>query len=74
MADNVMINKGALQQQGFREEDYQEEILRLRGQLVASQQAERLAMKQLAVQRPSVIPMVEQLSATSIPPTGQGAQ
>ena len=74
MADNVMMNEGALQQQGFREEDYQEEILRLRGQLVASQQAERLAMEQLAVQRPSVTPMVEQLSATSIPPTGQGAQ
>ena len=73
MADNVM-NKGALQQQGFREEDYQEEILRLRGQLVASQQAERLAMEQLAVQQSSVTPMVEQLSATSIPPTGQGAQ
>ena len=31
-------------------------------------------MEQLAVQRPSVTPMVEQLSATSIPPTGQGAQ
>ena len=74
MADNVMMNEGALQQQGFCEEDYQEEILRLRGQLVASQQAERLAMEQLAVQRPSVTPMVEQLSATSIPPTGQGAQ
>ena len=74
MADNVMMNEGALQQQGFREEDYQEEILRLRGQLVASQQAERLAMEQLAVQQSSVTPMVEQLSATSIPPTGQGAQ
>ena len=35
MADNVMMNEGALQQ-GFREEDYQEEILRLRGELVAS--------------------------------------
>ena len=46
----------------------------MRGPLVASQQAERLAMEQLAVQRPSVTPMVEQLSATSIPPTGQGAQ
>ena len=66
MADNVMMNVGALQQQGFREEDYQEKILRLHGQLVASQQAERLAMEQLAVQRPSVILMVEQLSATSI--------
>ena len=74
MADNVMMNEGALQQQGFREEDYQEEILRLRGQLVASQQADRLAMEQLAVQQPSVTPMVEQLSATSISPTGQGAQ
>ena len=74
MVDNVMMNEGALQQHGFREEDYQEEILRLRGQLVASQQAERLAIEQLAVQRPSVTPMVEQLSATSIPPTGQGAQ
>ena len=31
-------------------------------------------MEQLVVQRPSVTPMVEQLSATSIPPTGQGAQ
>ena len=31
-------------------------------------------MEQLAVQRPSVTLMVEQLSATSIPPTGQGAQ
>ena len=51
MADNVMMNEGALQQQGFREKDYQEEILRLRGQLVASQQAERLAMEQLAVQQ-----------------------
>ena len=74
MADNMMMNEGALQQQGFRKEDYQEEILRLRGHLVASQQAERLAMEQLAVQRPSVTPMVEQLSATSIPPTGQGVQ
>ena len=74
MADNVMMNEGALQQQGFRKEDYQEEILRLRGQLVASQQAKRLAMEQLTVQRPSVTPMVEQLSATSIPPTRQGAQ
>ena len=74
MADNVMMNEGALQQQGFREEDYQEEILRLRSQLVASQQAERLAMEQLAVQQSSVTLMVEQLSATSIPPTGQGAQ
>ena len=74
MADNVMMNEGALQQQGFRKEDYQEEIMRLRGQLVASQQAERLAMEQLAVQRPSVTPMVEQLSATSIPPTGQAQQ
>ena len=46
----------------------------MRGQLVASQQAERLAMEQLAVQRPSVTPMVEQVSATSIPPIGQGAQ
>ena len=46
----------------------------MRGQLVASQQAERLAMEQLAVQQSSVILMVEQLSATSIPPTGQGAQ
>ena len=46
----------------------------MRGQLVASQQAERLAMEQLAVQRPSVTPMVEQLSAMSIPPTEQGAQ
>ena len=69
-----MMNEGTLQQQGFREEDYQEEILRLRGQLVASQQAERLLMEQLAVQQSSVTPMVEQLSATSIPPTGQGAQ
>ena len=74
MADNVMMNEGALQQQGFREEDYQEKILRWRGQLVASQQAERLVMEQLAVQQPSVTPMVEQLSATSIPPTRQGAQ
>ena len=74
MADNVMMNEGALQQQGFHEEDYQEEILRLRGQLVASQQAERLAMEQLAVQQSLVTPMVEQLSVTSIPPTGQGAQ
>ena len=74
MADNVMMNEGALQQQEFREEDYQEKILRLRGQLVASQQAERLAMEQLAMQRSSVTPMVEQLSTTSIPPTGQGAQ
>ena len=31
-------------------------------------------MEQLAVQRPSVTPIVEQLSATSIPPTGQGTQ
>ena len=31
-------------------------------------------MEQLVVQRPSVTPMVEQLSATSILPTGQGAQ
>ena len=46
----------------------------MRGQLVASQQAERLAMEQLAVQRPSVTLMVEQPSATSIPPTGQGVQ
>ena len=69
MADNVMMNKGALQQQRFHEEDYQEKILRLRGQ-----QAERLAMEQLAMQRPLVTPMVEQLSATSIPPKGQGAQ
>ena len=46
----------------------------MRDQLVASQQAERLAMEQLAVQRPSVTPMVEQLSATGIPPTGQRAQ
>ena len=46
----------------------------MRGQLVASQQVERLAMEQLAVQRSSVTPMVEQLSATSILPTGQGAQ
>ena len=74
MADNVMMNEGVLQQQGFREKDYQKEILRLRGQLVASQQADRLAMEQLAVQRPSVTPMVEQLSVTSIPPTGQGVQ
>ena len=74
MVDNVMMNEGALQQQGFRKEDYQEEILRLRGQLVASQQAERLAMEQLAMQQSSVTPMVEQLSATSIPPTGQEAQ
>ena len=49
MADNVMMNERTLQQQGFHEEDYQEEILRLRGQFVASQQAERLAMEQLAV-------------------------
>ena len=74
MADNMMINEGALQQQGFREEDYQEEILRLRGQLVVSQQAERLAIEQLAVQRPSVTPMVEQLSATNILPMGQRVQ
>ena len=74
MADNVKMNEEALQQQGFREKDYQEKILRLRGQLVAFQQAERLATEQLAVQRPSVTPMVEQLSATSILPTGQGAQ
>ena len=74
MVGNVMMNEEALQQQGFREEDYQEEILRLRGQLVASQQAERLAMEQLAVQQSSITPMVEQLSATSIPPMGQGAQ
>ena len=31
-------------------------------------------MEQLAVQRPSVTPMVEQLSATRILPTGQGVQ
>ena len=31
-------------------------------------------MEQLAVQQPSVTPMIEQLSRTSIPPTGQGAQ
>ena len=31
-------------------------------------------MEQLGVQQSSVTPMVEQLSATSIPPTGQGAQ
>ena len=74
MADNVIMNERALQQQGFYEEDYQEEILRLYGQLVASQQVERLAMEQLAMQQPSVTPMVEQLNATSIPPTGQGAQ
>ena len=49
MVDNMMMNEGALQQQEFREEDYQEEILRLRGQRVASQQAERLVMEQLAV-------------------------
>ena len=30
-------------------------------------------MEQLAVQRPSITPMVEQLSATSIPPMGQRA-
>ena len=46
----------------------------MHGQLVASQQAERLAIEQLAVQRPSVTPMVEQLSAMSISPTEQGAQ
>ena len=46
----------------------------MRGQLVASQQVERLVMEQLVVQQPSVTPMVEQLSATSIPPMGQGAQ
>ena len=46
----------------------------MRDQLVASQQAERLAMEQLAMQQSSVTPMVEQLSATSIPPTGQGAR
>ena len=74
MADNVMMNEGALQQQGFREEDYQEEILRLRGQLVGSQQAERLAMEQLAMQQLSITLMVEQLNAMSIPPMGQGAQ
>ena len=74
MVDNVIMNEGALQQQGFREEDYQEEIQRLRGQLVASQQTERLAMKQLAMQQSSVTPMVEQFNATSIPPTRQGAQ
>ena len=74
MADNVMMKKGTLQHQGFREEDYQEEILRLRGQFVASQQAERLAMEQLAVQQSSVTPMVEQLNAMSIPPTEQRAQ
>ena len=74
MADNVMMNEGALQQQGFCEEDYQEEILRLRSQLVTSQQAERLAIEQLAVQQSSITLMVEQLSATSIPPMGQGAQ
>ena len=74
MADNVMMNEEAFQQQGFREEDYQEQILRLCGQLVASQQAERLAMEQLAVQQSSVTSMVEQLSVTSIPPMGQGAQ
>ena len=44
------------------------------GQLVASQQAERLAIEQLAVQQSSVTPMVEQLSVTSIPPTRQGVQ
>ena len=74
MADNVMMNEGALQQQGFREEDYQEEILMLRGQLIAFQQAERLAIEQLAMQRPSVTPMVEQLSVISILPMEQGAQ
>ena len=42
MADNVMMNEGALQQQGFHEKDYQEEILRLHGQLVASQQLKGL--------------------------------
>ena len=31
-------------------------------------------MEQLAVQQPSVTPMIEQLSATSIPPMGQDAQ
>ena len=31
-------------------------------------------MEKLAVQQSSVTPMIEQLSATSIPPTGQGAQ
>ena len=31
-------------------------------------------MEQLAVQRPSVTLMVEQLSATNIPPTRQGVQ
>ena len=31
-------------------------------------------MEQLAMQRPLVTPMVEQLNATSIPPTGQRAQ
>ena len=46
----------------------------MRGQLDASQQAERLAMEQLAVQQPSVTLMVEQLSTTSIPLTRQGAQ
>ena len=74
MANNVMMNERALQQQGFFKEEYQEEILRLRSQLVASQQAERLAMEQLAVRQPSVTPMVEQLNATSFPPTDQGAQ
>ena len=74
MADNVMMNKETLQQQVFREEDYQEEILRLHDQLVASQQAKRLVMEQLVVQRPSVTLMVEQLNATSIPPTEQGVQ
>ena len=46
----------------------------MRGQLVASQQAERLAMNKLAMQQSSVTLMVKQLSATSILPTGQGAQ
>ena len=46
----------------------------MHGQLVASQQAERLAMEQLAVQQSSVTLMVKQLSATSIPSTRQGAQ
>jgi hypothetical protein len=55
MDDSAMFNEEILQQQqqqeDITEEAYQQEIVRLRTQLAASQQAEKLVVEQLMAQQ-----------------------
>ena len=67
--DNMeRINEQILQQrqEEYTAEDYQREIVRLRAQLSASQQGEKLALEQLVAQQSHVAPSSSQMMPQSL--------